>query len=277
LSDELITVRPYSIINDINKEIVYSPILSIKPRDTLDIPFFTIVNQEKINFEKTVISQASFYLATVNEEPDDEIHKPILVHSDNSWDGNVSNLRYYITSDIDYSNKISNEILNKSNIENDSFISTFSKIELLFNSFIKNMKYVSDRRASVDYVQFPSETIELQGGDCDDLSVCFSSLLESVGIQTALIDYKPNGSQGHVTLLINTNIVPEQSHLITINNRKYFVRESTTGRNEVWIPIEVTALTNFEDAWKIGAEKFYIEAIENFGLSTNKVNIVEIY
>ena len=36
-------------------------------------------------------------------------------------------------------------------------------------------------------------TIVLKGGDCDDLSVAFCSLLESVGIQTALVDYQGNG------------------------------------------------------------------------------------
>ncbi len=139
------------------------------------------------------------------------------------------------------------------------------------------MNYVSDRRATVDYVQFPNETIDLQGGDCDDLSVCFSSLLESIGIQTAFIDYKPTDGIGHVTLLINTNLIPKQSRLITINDRKFFVRKNVMGKDEIWIPIEVTSLTNFKDAWNIGATKFYTEAIDKFGLSKNRVEIIDIY
>ncbi len=60
-------------------------------------------------------------------------------------------------------------------------------------TIVKKIVYVSDPRASVEYVQFPEQTFELKGGDCDDLSVAYCSILESVGIQTALVDYKGNG------------------------------------------------------------------------------------
>ncbi|MCW8849493.1 MAG: transglutaminase-like domain-containing protein [Melioribacteraceae bacterium] len=161
-------------------------------------------------------------------------------------------------------------------MENNS-LKSFEKIKLLFTEFAKNMKYVSDRRASVDFVQFPNETLELKGGDCDDLSVCFSSLLESIGIQTAFIDYKPVNGIGHVTLLINTNLSPNESGLITINERKYFVRKNYSAKEEVWIPIEITSLNSFDEAWNLGATKFYSEGIDNFGLSNGKVEIVDVY
>lgn len=280
LSDEVISLKPSCYIKDINPEQIHSPIVSVNPHDTIDVPFFIIIGEQNTNIEKTKISQANFYLTTINTEPDDEFQKPVLLHDKNNWDGNVRNLRYFVNSDFDYSNKYANGILSgleKNGDKKSTSLNTFSIVKNLFNYIVKNMNYVSDRRATVDYVQFPSETIELKGGDCDDLSVCFSSILESIGIQTAFIDYKPNGTIGHVTLLVNTNLSPNESELITINDRKYFVRKNTMGKEEIWIPIEVTSLTDFDEAWNLGAEKFYSEAIDNFGLSKNTVEIIDIF
>jgi hypothetical protein len=40
-----------------------------------------------------------------------------------------------------------------------------------------------------------------------DLSV-FTAHCESVGIQTALVDYKSNGTFRHVNILLNTGLTP---------------------------------------------------------------------
>ena len=276
LTDKVVSIKPSCYIEDITSERIYSPIKTIQPFDTLIVPFFILVGDDSDAVEKTKIALAKFYITTINENPDDEIQKPILVHEKNNWDGKVINLRYFVKSEIDFSNKYVNKIFSLID-QNSKSIRSFDKTKILFNEFVKNMKYVSDRRATVDFVQFPSETLELRGGDCDDLSVCFSSLLESIGIQTAFIDYKPKNGIGHVTLLINTNLSPHESNMITINDRKYFIRKNYTGEEEIWIPLEVTSLTNFDEAWNMGAMQFYTEAIDNLGLSKSMVEIVDVY
>jgi hypothetical protein len=40
---------------------------------------------------------------------------------------------------------------------------------------------------SVDFLQFPNQTLEYKARDCDDLSMLYNALLESVGIKTAFI------------------------------------------------------------------------------------------
>ena len=277
LTDEIVSIKPSCYIENVTHERIYSPIVSVQPYDTISVPFFILVDKTRSGNEKTKISQANFYITSINTEPDDEIQKPILIHNNNSWDGKISNLRYFVKSDLDYSNKFSFKILNSDEALENNSLKSFEKIKLLFTSFARNMTYVSDRRASVDFVQFPNETLELRGGDCDDLSVCFSSLLESIGIQTAFIDYKPINGIGHVTLLINTNLSPNESSLISINERKYFVRKNYSSKEEIWIPIEITSLKSFDEAWNIGASKFYSEAIDNYGLSNGKVEIVDVY
>lgn len=280
LTDEKVSIKPSSFINELNSEKIYSPIISVEPFDTIDVPFFTIISDEKNNIEKRKIAQTNFYVTTISDEPDDEIKKPILINDKNSWNGIVNDLRHFVKSEIDYSHNFAKKILkeNKDSLsETNLSIEQFKNIKTLFNSIVKNMSYVSDRRATSEYVQFPSETIKIKGGDCDDLSVCFSSVLESVGIQTAFIDYKPYGSIGHVCLLVNTSLEPSQAELITINDRKYFTRKNVTGKEEIWLPLEMTVFTSFEDAWNFASTRFYKEAIDEYGLSKTKVEIVDVY
>ncbi len=43
---------------------------------------------------------------------------------------------------------------------------------------------------AVDFLQFPRQTLEYKAGDCDDLSILYSALLEAVGVPSAFMDKK---------------------------------------------------------------------------------------
>ena len=279
LTDDYVNVKPLSRIEGINAENIQSPGSSIAPHDTAKVPFYIII-PEKYHSDKTALSYADFYLVTSNEQPDDQFQKAILVNSSNSWDGRVSNLHYFIKKDLEFSMMKAKEILSEDKSSLDTLpvvLENFYEAKILFNNFIKNLVYTSDPRATGEYVQFPHETFELKGGDCDDLSVYYSSLLESVGIQTALVDYQDDGTIRHVNVLFNTGLSPGQAKLITYNDSKYFIRENLKGKDEIWLPVEATSLTDFETAWKIGSEKFNKEAVNGLGIATGKVQIIDVY
>ncbi len=279
LTDKKVIVTPVSFIPKINEDKIYSPSVNIDGQDTATVFFFTLINDDSEHIEKREILQTEFYLSTSAGEFDDQIQKPILVNDLNSWDSRVVNLRYFVKNDFKYSLEFAKNILAnyKLEIENaDLRLKNFMKTKILFDEFVKKMLYVSDPRATVERVQYPKQTIELKGGDCDDLSVAFSSLLESIGIQTAFVDYKSK-DVSHVNLIINTNLSPNEAQLITVNDRKYLVRQNTAGKEEVWIPLEMTSLTNFTEAWSVAADKFYTEAVDALGLSKGFVEIVDIY
>jgi hypothetical protein len=279
LSSKQIVVKPSSYIPAINKEYIQSPQVTINPNDTADVPFFTIIDESSSLSGRAEISQATFLLNTESSDAGDEFRKPVLINDYNSWDGKVVNLRYFAGNDINLIQEYAKEILQK----NKSFLDTipsmlngFYSAKILFETVIKNLVYVADPRASVDRVQFPWETLKLKGGDCEDLSVLFSSLFESIGIQTAYVDYKSDSGISHVNLLFNTSLSPEQARFITSNDRKYFLRQNNENKDEVWLPIEPTSLTTFNTSWKIAAEKFQSDAIDKFGLAKGLVQIVDI-
>lgn len=278
LTADRLEIKPSLKISNLSDEIFLSPVYVINPSDTAEINYYLIIPEtyKGINPE---ISNASFYISSGEENIDDEIQKPVIINGLNAWDGVVANLKYFIQKDLNFSLKYSKEVISRHKTELDTVknvLSDFYKIKFIFNSFIKNLSYVSDPRATAEYVQFPQQTIELKGGDCDDMSVCFSSLLESIGIETALIDYQ-DGEIRHINVLVNTKLKPEQAFLITENDSKYFLRKNLNGEDEVWLPIETTSLTDFDQAWSIGSEKFNDEAINNFGLVKGSINIIDVY
>ncbi len=279
ISDKTVSVIPSVKIEGITTDKIQSPPQTLAPGDTAKVPFYLII-PDKYVIDKATLSYADFYVTASSTEPDAQLQKAALINGMNSWDGNVANLRYFIKRDVEFSMNYSKSILsnNKSVIDTiPSELSSFYKSKIIFNDFVKKLVYTSDPRATAEYVQFPKQTIELKGGDCDDLSVAYSSLLESVGIQTALVDYKEDGEIRHVNVLLNTKLLPSQAKLITNNDSKYFIRKNEQESDEVWIPIETTSLTDFDEAWNVGVEKFSREAVNNLGLAAGKVEIINVY
>ena len=278
LTNERLTIKPEIKINGLNDEKIQSPVTTIEPYDTTNVDFYSVIpeNYDHINPELTY---ADFYIMTSGEDYDDQYQKAVLVNGINAWDGNVFNLKYFIKKDLGFSLRYAKSILaaNKNYLDSIPYaLVNFYTAKLLFDNLVKNLTYIADPRASEEFVQYPSQTVELKGGDCDDISVCFSSLLESVGIETALVDYNNDKNIKHVNIMFNTKLIPEQGYLITNNDLKYFIRKNDDGQDEIWLPVETTTLTEFNSAWQIASDKFQEDAINKLGLIKGTVSIIDI-
>ena len=105
---------------------------------------------------------------------------------------------------------------------------------------------IIDVTYSVDTVRFPSETLSLKGGDCDDMTTLFCSLLESAGIPTALIT-----TPGHIFAAFDTGL---KESVAWQNLESPYCTLSTDGH--VWIPIETTILhEGFDAAWRYASKE----------------------
>ena len=133
---------------------------------------------------------------------------------------------------------------------------------LLFN-VLHGVSYARDpniprQRGTIDEIKYPHEMLEsLMGqhsgdndrstfGDCDDSTVLYCSLLESVGIKTALIQL-----QSHVLMAFDLgNISVKQAQEIGLPNDYY-----RTVNGQAWIPIETTLIKKgFAAAWQKGCQ-----------------------
>lgn len=103
----------------------------------------------------------------------------------------------------------------------------------------------SAREGVVDYLQFPRQTLEYRSGDCDDLSILYCAVLESVGIETAFITVP-----GHIFMAFATSVAPADAP-------KYFSRGDLLFEQDgkLWIPVEITMVgAGFLNAWMRGAQ-----------------------
>ena len=99
---------------------------------------------------------------------------------------------------------------------------------------------------TVDYVQFPRETLERKSGDCDDLVAFYTAALESMGIETRVLEIP-----GHMFMMFSTGIAADEDGY-TMDNM-YVIYE-----DHLWIPVETTLLGNaFVKAWEKGAATYY--------------------
>jgi len=105
----------------------------------------------------------------------------------------------------------------------------------------------SRNRNAVDFLQFPRQTLKYKAGDCDDLSILYCALLESVGIETAFITVP-----GHIFIAFAANISPEEARKVFSHPDELIFR-----KGKVWVPVEVTKTNEgFIDAWETGAREW---------------------
>jgi hypothetical protein len=97
---------------------------------------------------------------------------------------------------------------------------------------------------SVDYVQFPRQTLYRRGGDCDDLATTYCALLESVGVPSAFITVP-----GHIYPAFGLGVSIDEAGTVFATTDGLLVRPDGT----VWVPVDVTALKGgFLQAWSAG-------------------------
>ena len=105
----------------------------------------------------------------------------------------------------------------------------------------------TNSRQVVDYIQFPRQTLGFRSGKCSDLTVLYCSLLESVGVPTALIT-----TPGHIFMAIDLEMDPLDVPRVFGRPADLIVRD---GR--VWLPIETTDRTgDFVTAWRTAAQEW---------------------
>ena len=119
------------------------------------------------------------------------------------------------------------------------------------------MNYVIDPQSSyieassdaqvLDYLQFPSQSLTFRAGDCDDLSILYSALLESVGIETAFITIP-----GHIYMAFSLDMSERDAKKEFTHTEDLLFIDDTA-----WVPVEITLVTDgFMKAWRTGARQW---------------------
>ena len=100
---------------------------------------------------------------------------------------------------------------------------------------------------TIDFLQFPRQTLSYTAGDCDDLSILYCALLESVGVETAFVTVP-----GHIYAAFAPDLSPQEAASCFSRSEDLIVLDG-----KVWIPVEVTARgSGFLRAWEQGAREW---------------------
>ncbi len=106
----------------------------------------------------------------------------------------------------------------------------------------------SKDKSTVDLLRFPVETLVARVGDCDDLSILYSALLETSGVQAAFLT-----TPGHIFVAFNLGMDHKTARATFATPDDLLLREDGT----TWLPVEVTRVRDgFFRAWKAGAQEW---------------------
>ena len=106
---------------------------------------------------------------------------------------------------------------------------------------------LSENRDAIDFIQFPAQTLAFKAGDCDDIAILYSAMLEAVGMRAAFIT-----APGHIYMAFSLDMDPEVARKTFLKPEDLIFREG-----ETWIPVEITLVKDgFIKAWQIGAKEW---------------------
>jgi tetratricopeptide (TPR) repeat protein len=105
----------------------------------------------------------------------------------------------------------------------------------------------SKSESAIDYLQYPHQTLFYRGGDCDDLSILFAALLESVGIKTAFVTIP-----GHIYMAFSLDMSEAEARGTFFDPSILIYRAG-----QAWVPVEITMVKEgFVKAWRVGAKEW---------------------
>ncbi len=106
---------------------------------------------------------------------------------------------------------------------------------------------LSENETTIDFLQFPKQTLQYRAGDCDDLSILYCALLEAVGVPAAFVTVP-----GHIYIAFQLDMSDDQAMSTFQRADELILRDGTA-----WLPLEVTSIGDgFLEAWQLGAKEW---------------------
>ncbi len=234
----------------------------LEPGERRDIELYGLLTDKVLEVsEGTKVSASITVEYDINEEPQKRDYiETIRIHNRNAitWDDDRKAAAFVTAKDstiLRFSKNIVAMIKDKGNRTiNRNLLAAIGLHEALS---LYGMSYVIDPttpykefskdKLSLDFLQFPSQTLDYKAGDCDDLSILYSALFESVGVETAFITIP-----GHIFMAFSLDMEPDEARQKFIHPDDLILED-----DKAWLPVEVTLIGDgFLKAWETGAREW---------------------
>jgi tetratricopeptide (TPR) repeat protein len=241
--------------------VVSEKILIVKPSESVEIDLNLLFNQEVLKLEEDLQVQVKLDISYSFEGKNSSSEETSIVtlyrRSAMQWDDS-GKLSSFITPNENIIEQFSHRVISNLAFNYDfEFTDKFARAMRITNSLgAYGINYIEDPASpiteilgnseAVDTVRFARKTLFIRSGDCDDTTALLASLLESSGIDTAIMT-----SPGHVFMAFNSEE--------PVSNRWMYESELVSVipyNGTLWVPIETTILgKGFFTAWEVASRE----------------------
>jgi len=237
-------------------------VAAIKPGKHLELPVMALLKNSVLGITETDTAQARVHVKYVLGKDTFSIEwdGTIRIEGRNAivWDDDRKAAAFVTARDPTILKLARNTVAGMPSLPLAIPSLNFRSAAILFQALeAYGLRYVVDPKGSyatmkgkaesVDYLQYPVETLTYRTGDCDDLTTLYLAMLESVGIETAFITVP-----GHIYAAFALDASPAAA-----KNSFSDLDKLVFAGERVWVPIETTSLgKGFAEAWTTGAREW---------------------
>ncbi|MDR1373844.1 MAG: hypothetical protein LBJ24_02615, partial [Treponema sp.] len=234
----------------------------IRPGETVEVPITAFFNEAMLELTENITANAMLILEYrslgAQKRVEIPLELPIYHRNAMTWDDDRRASSFVSPRDpaaLWFSRYVSSMILNRLRPEINRNIQTaiglFEALNIYGINYVvdPNSSYVelSESTSSLDSLNYPYQTLLYRGGDCDDLSILFCSLLEAAGINTAFITIP-----GHIYMAFSSGMTEEEA------KQNFYAPDLLIYQDGMaWVPLEITLPKGgFYRAWRVGAKEW---------------------
>ncbi|MDR0878171.1 MAG: hypothetical protein LBN21_08970 [Treponema sp.] len=230
---------------------VFAVLPSLAPGEQADFPVTALFNEAMLDLTENINANAlisiDYRSLGSRKRGTFAVTMPVYHRNALSWDDDRRAASFVSSRDpaarlfAKYAGSVMDDMLREDIPRNVQYaLALFEALNLYGVSYIIDpaSSYIkmSQDASSLDNLNYPYETLFYRGGDCDDLSILFCSLLEVLGIDTAFIT-----TPGHIFMAFeieaSRNLTAEgaEGRWRMLNDDKLISFEGS-----VWMPVEIT-------------------------------------
>lgn len=238
---------------------LFAVIPRLAPGESVDVPVTALFNEVMLSLTENVIANGQVLMSYRNlgarKETDFAVQMPIYHRNALSWDDDRRAASFVSPRDPSarlfarYVASIADGLLENGLPRNVHYaIVLFEALAAYGINYVidpaSSFVEMSENTSALDSLNYPYQTLYYRGGDCDDLSILYCSLLEVLGIDTAFITIP-----GHIYMAFDIGT--------TGKSEEWGVEELIEHEGKLWMPVEITVPgEGFYQAWRIGTREW---------------------
>jgi streptogramin lyase len=234
---------------------------SLAPGAGATFPLILALNRTVLELQEDLVVQASIEVTCTAGGSEQSVARviPATIHRNTAltWD-DTAKIASFVTPNEEVVNGFARRALAPPGEEKRFLLSPklFQAMRVIDALAAHGVTYVEDpaspisgalgRPAVVDTVQPPRVTLLNRAGDCDDTTALLASLLEAIGVRTAILT-----TPGHIFLAFDTGEPAESARYLSDPKLLAVARSGSA-----WIPVETTTplQQGFLSAWAAGSQ-----------------------